>query len=111
MALHVTLIYAPAARQIHQATFDLEEGSTIGDALTASGLAQRFPELADAPLRVGIWCQEVSTERALQDGDRVEVYRLLSVDPKVARRARFATQGARSAGLFARKRPGSKAGY
>ena len=47
----------------------------------------------------------------LQLQDRVEVYRALKVDPKVARRERFAKQGARTTGLFASKRPGAKAGY
>ena len=50
-------------------------------------------------------------ERVLREGDRVEVVRGLRVDPKVARRERFKGQGARSTGLFARRRPGSKAGY
>jgi len=45
------------------------------------------------------------------EGDRLEVYRPLTVDPKVARRARFVRQGAKTAGLFANKRPGAKAGY
>ena len=111
MALHVTLIYAPAARQVHERALELADGSTVADAVVASDLVKLFPELADAPLRVGIWCREVAAGQALHDLDRVEVYRPLAVDPKVARRARFVTQGARSAGLFARKRPGSKAGY
>jgi hypothetical protein len=41
----------------------------------------------------------------------VEVYRGLLVDPKVARRERFKSQGSRGAGLFAKKRPGAKSGY
>jgi hypothetical protein len=40
----------------------------------------------------------------LQTGDRLELYRPLLVDPKRARRERFARQGSRSAGLFARRR-------
>jgi putative ubiquitin-RnfH superfamily antitoxin RatB of RatAB toxin-antitoxin module len=47
----------------------------------------------------------------LRDGDRLELLRPLRVDPKVARRERFTGQGARSAGLFAKRRPNSKAGY
>jgi sulfur carrier protein len=47
----------------------------------------------------------------LQDGDRLEIYRPLKVDPKVARRERFARQGAKTTGLFAKRRPGAKAGY
>jgi putative ubiquitin-RnfH superfamily antitoxin RatB of RatAB toxin-antitoxin module len=42
----------------------------------------------------------------LRDLDRIELYRPLKVDPKVARRERFQRQGARAAGLFARKRRG-----
>ena len=47
----------------------------------------------------------------VRPGDRVEIYRPLKVDPKVARRERFVRQGARATGLFARRRPGGKAGY
>ncbi|HYP70717.1 MAG TPA: RnfH family protein, partial [Variovorax sp.] len=47
----------------------------------------------------------------LKDGDRLELCRDLVVDPKVARRERFARQGARGTGLFAKRRTGAKAGY
>jgi len=47
----------------------------------------------------------------MHEQDRLELYRPLLVDPKEARRARFEAQGARSVGLFARRRPGAKAGY
>ena len=50
-------------------------------------------------------------DAAIRHLDRVEVYRPLKVDPKVARRERFARQGARTTGLFARQRPGGKSGY
>jgi hypothetical protein len=56
-------------------------------------------------------CWNAAPQQVLQDLDRVEIYRPLKVDPKVARRTRFVEQGARTAGLFARKRPGAKAGY
>jgi hypothetical protein len=46
---------------------------------------------------------------ALQEGDRLEVLRPLRVDPKVARRERFQRQGAKTAGLFAKRRTGAKA--
>ncbi|MBC7601765.1 MAG: RnfH family protein, partial [Ramlibacter sp.] len=46
-----------------------------------------------------------------RDGDRVEVYRVLIVDPKVARRERFRKQGNNNAVLFATRRVGAKAGY
>ena len=59
----------------------------------------------------GIWGRKARLQQLLRDGDRVELYRPLQVDPKVARRERFARQGARAAGLFAKKRAGAKAGY
>ena len=60
---------------------------------------------------VGLWGRKAPLDRTLHDGDRVELYRPLRVDPKRARRERFGRQGARTAGLFARRRPGSKPGY
>lgn len=60
---------------------------------------------------VGIWGKKTGLHHVLQGGDRLEVYRGLLVDPKVARRERFRQQGARSAGLFAKRRAGAKAGY
>ena len=48
---------------------------------------------------------------ALREGDRLEVYRDLRVDPKAARRERFNQQGAKTTGLFATRRVGAKAGY
>jgi putative ubiquitin-RnfH superfamily antitoxin RatB of RatAB toxin-antitoxin module len=61
--------------------------------------------------RIGVWGKPIPAHRVLVEGDRLEVYRPLTVDPKVARRARFVRQGAKTAGLFAKKRPGAKAGY
>ena len=71
-------------------------------ALVASGIAA----LREAPLnqQVGIWGKSCTPNQQLREGDRVEIYRPLLVDPKVARRERFARQGSRSAGLFARNR-------
>ncbi len=89
----------------------LAEGATVLQALQASGLAAKFPELDLQSAEVGVWARRCSPDQALREGDRVEVYGALLVDPKVARRTRFQKQGARSAGLFAKKRAGAKAGY
>ena len=62
-------------------------------------------------LNAGIWGKHFSLNHKLKDNDRVEIYRPLRVDPKVARRERFTSQGAKRAGLFANKRAGAKAGY
>lgn len=111
MVIHVSLVYSPAARQVHAQTLTLEEGSTLRQAVQASGVLKVFPDLDLAHTVVGIWGRRATPGQLLQDQDRIEIYRPLQVDPKVARRERFQKQGARSTGLFARRRDGAKAGY
>ena len=90
---------------------ELPQGATVLQALQASGIADEFPALELNAATVGVWGRKARPDELLQEGDRVEVYRPLRVDPKVARRERFRSQGARSAGLFATRRPGAKPGY
>ncbi|HZY18612.1 MAG TPA: RnfH family protein [Ramlibacter sp.] len=101
----VTVTHSPAPRQVLEQSLQLPDGATVADALRACGL--RLPEGAG----VGVWGRQADVDHALREGDRVEVYRSLLVDPKVARRERFKRQGARAAGLFAGRRPGAKPGY
>ena len=107
--LRVTLTYASAPRTVHEAHLAIPQGSTVRDALESAGWLDRFPEIPS--LALGIWGRSAGPQNELREGDRVEVYRALRVDPKVARRERFVGQGTRGAGLFNRRRPGSKAGY
>ncbi len=109
--LQVTVAYSPGPRRVQEVVLDLVTGATALDAVRASDLMTLFPELAGAELSLGIWSQKTGPDQLLRNGDRVEIYRPLRVDPKVARRTRFEAQGARGAGLFARRRPGAKAGY
>jgi RnfH family Ubiquitin len=62
-------------------------------------------------LFLSIWGHPCQLDTVLKPQDRIELSRALKVDPKVARRERFQAQGAKSAGLFAKKRPGAKSGY
>jgi hypothetical protein len=57
-------------------------------AVEASGVILQVPELAHAPLQVGVFGQLRSPGDLLHDGDRVEIYRPLTIDPKEARRIR-----------------------
>jgi putative ubiquitin-RnfH superfamily antitoxin RatB of RatAB toxin-antitoxin module len=96
--LRVSVVYSPAPREVREWSRELPAGSCVADALAACGL--------DAgSLTVGVWGRKAAPSQLLRDRDRVEVYRPLVVDPKVARRERFRRQGARAAGLFARKKP------
>ncbi|GAA6141036.1 RnfH family protein [Hydrogenophaga sp. 5NK40-0174] len=103
--MKVLLVHSPGPRRVEEIPLDLPPGSTLAEALEASGVTLAI----DAP--VGIWGRKQGRDAVLREGDRIEVYRVLRVDPKVARRERFAGQGSRGAGLFSKKRPGAKAGY
>lgn len=109
--LRITVAYSPRARLVQEVLLQLASGSTVEQAIRASGLREQNTELQSGPLLCGVWGRKAPLDHVLRDLDRVEIYRPLKVDPKVARRERFVKQGARSAGLFARRRPGSKPGY
>jgi putative ubiquitin-RnfH superfamily antitoxin RatB of RatAB toxin-antitoxin module len=111
MPVSVSLVYSPAPRTVREAELVLEAGTTVGQALRASGWLEELPASERHTLEVGVWGRKVALSRVLREGDRLELYRALTVDPKVARRERFTRQGARTAGLFAKRRAGAKAGY
>ncbi len=106
----VLLVYSPAPRRMHALTLSLPPGGCVRDALALAVHDERFANLPEGA-SYGVWNRRVHVSQALMDGDRLEIYRPLRVDPKVARRERFKKQGAKSAGLFATRRPGAKAGY
>ena len=107
----ISVVYSPAPRQTRQWQLMVPEGTTVKQALTASGVIKEFPELSQDALKLGIWGKRCGAHLALKDNDRIEIYRPLRVDPKVARRERFTRQGTKGTGLFATKRIGAKAGY
>jgi putative ubiquitin-RnfH superfamily antitoxin RatB of RatAB toxin-antitoxin module len=112
--IRVTLVYSLGPRRVTETTLTLPDGSKVAHALAVAD--PRWKEesglpTGSAPWSLGIWGRRSAPETVLREGDRIELYRPLRVDPKVARRERFVGQGARNAGLFARRRPHSKAGY
>lgn len=104
--LRIVVAASRAPGAVKEWNLELPSGSTVGDALKACGL-----DPDDSRGTSSIWGRGAEPGQRLRDLDRVEWTRALLVDPKTARRERFARQGARSAGLFAGPRPGAKAGY
>jgi len=102
--IRVTVIYSPVSREVCEWFVQLPEGATVAQALATSGLEMAFPGMDWRATTVGIWGRRAGLHRVLHDLDRVEVYRPLRVDPKLARRERFRRQGTRAAGLFSKKR-------
>lgn len=107
----VTVCFSGAARVCVECVLQLPAGSCIVDAIRASGLLADLTDAAVDALQPGIWGRKLPADHGLRDGDRVELYRPLKVDPKVARRERFSRQGARTTGLFSKRRAGAKSGY
>ncbi|HYN00611.1 MAG TPA: RnfH family protein [Aestuariivirgaceae bacterium] len=66
----------------------LPEGATVGEAIRASGMLARFPEIELTRIAVGIFGERAVLDDPLQEGDRVEIYRPLLADPKETRRRR-----------------------
>jgi putative ubiquitin-RnfH superfamily antitoxin RatB of RatAB toxin-antitoxin module len=67
---------------------ELDAGATALDAIRASGVLQRFAEIDVSTQSIGVWGRICALDAPLADGDRVEIYRPLAVDPKEARRRR-----------------------
>ena len=89
--LRVEVAYSAAPRQVDVAALELPAASTVADALRASGLLERHGLAADS-LACGVWGRPQALSSLLRDGDRVELYRPLTVDPKEARRLRYKRQ-------------------
>ncbi len=85
----VELIHSPAPREVRRLSVKLHEGASVQDALSASAWFQ----MPDFALAVGIWGRKVALDEKVRAGDRIEVYRGLSVDPKEARRLRYRAHG------------------
>ena len=85
--LEITVIYALPEHQFCQSVA-MPPGSTVRDALLASGVLQAFSEIDLETAPVGIFSRRVELDAEVTDGDRVEIYRPLQLSPAEARRRR-----------------------
>ncbi len=89
--LNIEVIYATREGQ-EIVQVGLEDGALAIDALRESGLGLRHPEIDAAHSALGIFGRRVAPDTLLRDGDRVEIYRPLRIDPKEARRAKVSAK-------------------
>jgi uncharacterized protein len=85
--LSIEVCYASAGEQALIAV-ELPEGATLRQALDASGILRRFPQIDLGTQKVGVFGKLKPLDAVLNDHDRVEIYRPLLVDPKVSRQRR-----------------------
>lgn len=86
--LRVDVVHCPGPGVTDCVALVLPAGSLLADAVLASGLAARHG-LPAGGLLAGVWSSVKDAATPLRDGDRVEIYRPLQVDPKEARRQRY----------------------
>lgn len=85
--LSIEVCYALANEQALIAV-DLPEGATLQQAIDASGILQRYPQIDLGRQKVGVFGKLKPLDTVLADHDRVEIYRPLLVDPKLSRQRR-----------------------
>ncbi len=86
-ALRVEVVYATAREQVVVA-LTVPPGLRVRDVVGQSGVLERFPELQLLRTPVGIFGRLADWDDPVHDGDRIELYRPLLIDPKEARRVR-----------------------
>ena len=84
----IEVAYAASTRKQVVVSFDIPAGSTVEHAIRVSGIPDRFSHIDLSADAVGIFGQRASLKDTVSNGDRVEIYRPLVVDPKQARRRR-----------------------
>ena len=86
--INVEVVYAMPERQ-ELVPLVLPEGATVGDAVQASGLIARYPDIdVDKTNKLGIFGKLCKADTVLRERDRVEIYRPLIADPKAVRKKR-----------------------
>ena len=85
----VEVAYALAEKQ-SLISLEVNEGSTLKDAIDASGILKQFKQIDLSKDRVGIFSKFATLDTVLREKDRVEIYRPLEADPKKIRKERAA---------------------
>ena len=85
----VEVAYALAEKQ-SLISLEVKEGSTLKEAIDASGILKQYRQIDLSKDRVGIFSKFATLDTVLREKDRVEIYRSLEADPKKNRKERAA---------------------
>lgn len=83
--MNIGIAYANPRDQVWM-RIEVPDGSTVQQAIERSGVLARFPEIDLNKQKVGIYGKIVKLGTPLKDGDRVEIYRAIIVDPKTVKK-------------------------
>lgn len=88
-SMQIEVAYATPQEQIIL-TVQVPSSATVSEAVEASGICARYPEIDLASVKMGIFGKLAKGNAGLHPGDRIELYRPLIADPKEARKKRAA---------------------
>jgi len=85
--INVEVIYALPKEQI-TFTISVEQGTTAQQAIEASGILAKYPEIELNKNKLGVYSRLIKLDTVMADGERIEIYRPLIADPKEMRKRR-----------------------
>lgn len=85
--IQVEVAYATPNRHYLEA-IQVPTNSTIISVIEHSGVLTTFPEINLQTQKVGIFSKSCALTDVVKEGDRIEIYRPLLIDPKEARRTK-----------------------
>jgi putative ubiquitin-RnfH superfamily antitoxin RatB of RatAB toxin-antitoxin module len=88
--MHVGVCYAEADRQVWM-RLEVPDNAVVEEAIRRSGILECFPEIDLTKQKVGIFGKLVKLDSPINDGDRIEIYRPITADPKTVKRRRTAS--------------------
>ncbi len=86
--MNVGVCYAEAERQTWL-RLEVPDGSTVQQAIELSGMLKQYPHIDLTAQKVGIFGKLAKLDAAVKEGDRVEIYRQITVDPAQVQRRRI----------------------
>ena len=85
--MQIAVAYSEPAQQLWL-RIEVAEDATVEEAIVKSGILRQFPHIDLIEQKVGIFGKLVKLDGPLNAGDRIEIYRAITADPKtVPRRA------------------------
>ena len=86
--INVSLAYATKQKQWLYET-RVARGTSAQELIELAGFCDQIDDLKDKDidsLNIGIYAEKIHLDHLLEEGDRVEIYRPLTADPKEVRR-------------------------
>lgn len=84
--MQVSIAYTSSNGEQSWLEMEVDETCTVEQLIEQSGILQRFQEIDLERQKVGIYGKLVKLDQALQEYDRVEIYREITADPNTVPR-------------------------